>query len=115
MLIERLFKINNDQDPLAAYLGILSIICLVIAPFPWPYGYYQILKIVLFATNLFLGSVFYTCRSMGWLVACLFMGVIYNPIFPIYFHDKSLWTIINLITAIVVFIAVKARYRISNK
>ena len=70
--------------------------------FPMPYGYYNILKVV-----VFISSVFMTFRAMKTqnkqLVPWLFGGLalLYNPLMPVHLNEKSLWIIMNAITALI--------------
>ena len=67
-----------------------------------PYGYYNILKVV-----VFISSVFMTFRAMKTqnkqLVPWLFGGLalLYNPLMPVHLNEKSLWIIMNAITALI--------------
>ena len=82
---------------------IIPIVVMGIGFFQMPYGYYNLLRVIVcgcsayFAYNLF--------QKKDSLFAVIFCGiaVLYNPIAPVYLYDKGLWMIINVITAVLLF------------
>jgi len=84
---------------------ILSGILLLLAiPPVWPYGYYQLLRLLIFATSALVAWGFYKSKLTPW--AWIFGSVtfLFNPLIPIHF-DKSSWVPIDFISAMLFFLA----------
>ena len=80
---------------------IAPIVVMGIGFFPMPYGYYNILRVVVFVSSVFMiarAMKVQHKQSLPWL----FSGValLYNPILPIHLNDKSIWMIVNALTAV---------------
>lgn len=65
---------------------------------PWPYAYYQVLRLITLGC---LGFVLYRMLPWQWTwrrgVLAVVL-VIYNPVFPLHF-PREVWAVINVITA----------------
>ena len=65
-----------------------------------PIGYYTFLRIVItigavaVIINEFEGEV------TPWIVVFGIIGVIFNPIIPVYLHDRELWAVIDVVAAV---------------
>jgi hypothetical protein len=81
-----------------------------LAIFPWGYGYYQILRIVLCLSSAVVAYGFYKSQLSGWALALAAIAILFNPIFPIYMTRAS-WSRIDVITALLFFIASQAAKR----
>lgn len=78
-------------------LSYTSIIFLLLALLPMPYGYYTLLRLFLFITSCFYmfndseeekSNLFY-----GWLILML----LYNPIIPVYL-SRDIWQAVNILS-----------------
>ncbi len=85
-------------------LCIISGIMAFLAILPWPYGYYQLLRIVLCVSSAIVGYGFYKSKLSGWAMSFGVIAALFNPIFPIYMARAS-WTGIDLIVSLLFFIA----------
>ena len=77
-------------------LATISIFLLVLALFKLPYGYYTLLRLFLFITSccyLYNNSKQKSNLFYGWLI----LGLIYNPIIPIYL-GRDIWQVINILS-----------------
>lgn len=90
---------------------IASIVLLVLAIFPWPYGYYTILRLIVCLTSALLAWVSYKRHLTQWIWVMVLTAVVFNPVIVVHF-GKELWTIIDLITAIVFGIYFKKHKRV---
>jgi hypothetical protein len=78
----------------------ISLICAVLlflALIKLPIGYYTILRIV-----VTIGAVAIVAKEFKdginiWVIVFGFIAVIFNPILPVYLHDKAIWMPIDLI------------------
>lgn len=82
-------------------LSYISIIFLLLALLPMPYGYYTLLRLFIFITccsYIFNDSdekksnFFY-----GWLI----LGLIYNPIIPVHL-SRDIWQVVNILSILVI-------------
>lgn len=87
------------------WLCILSGIMLFLAiPPGWPYGFYQLLRFLIFVSSAVVSWGFYKSHLTSW--SFVFGGIVFlfNPLVPIHL-DKQSWVPIDFISAILFFIA----------
>ena len=81
---------------------ISPIVVMAVGVLPLPYVYYSLLRCVVCICALFF--VFKATKAnVSKMLVWLFGGIslLYNPILPIQLNEKSIWMIVNLITAII--------------
>lgn len=84
---------------------ILSGVLLLLAiPSGWPYSYYIFLRWFISIVGLYVAYAFYDSQLQSWALVFLSIGLLFNPIIPIYL-DKQSWVPIDLISAFLFFIA----------
>ncbi|MCL1663209.1 hypothetical protein M2T78_03025 [Elizabethkingia ursingii] len=82
------------------YFFFFCALCCFIAVLRLPIDYYTFLRIVIFIGagvalyHLFRNKIYY------WTVVFGFILILFNPIFPVYLHRKSLWMPLDIITGI---------------
>ncbi len=76
------------------------IVMLLAAALPWPYSYYLVLRVVVFAYCAFeaLAGPRRSADDRFWLAVFVVLALIYNPFFPSHL-DAEGWLIINLLSA----------------
>jgi len=79
---------------------VISIVMLLLAILPLPYGYYTLLRLVVCITVVLLAWQCYIKQKISWVWLLGFIALIFNPVFPLYF-EKGLWIVIDLIVAII--------------
>jgi hypothetical protein len=90
---------RSQRTPLQlAYLA--SITLLLLGILPWPYEFYNILRVAVFACSI---SYFTYMRKVPtydgkWMYVLGALTIIYNPIIPIHLGVQGVWTVINLVT-----------------
>ncbi|HNY25047.1 MAG TPA: hypothetical protein PKJ33_00660 [Alphaproteobacteria bacterium] len=77
---------------------ILACILLSIALLPLPYGYYQILRLVIFILSVWI-LIDSNNKEISLPIGLFITAIIYNPIYIIHF-EKSVWSLFNIITLI---------------
>lgn len=84
------------------FLWVAPITLLLLSFFPWPYGYYTFLRILVTGIAVYLAWVEYSIQNtMSFFSSAMsFLAVLFNPILPIYF-PKSLWGLIDVLSAVV--------------
>ena len=97
-------------NPSIYYAGIfLSLIAML----PFPVEYYTFHRIAMCIISIYIVIQSVGSNSPLWL---LFIGsaVLYNPIWPIYLYDKGTWLVINLVTAIAIYFALRSKIFYEN-
>ncbi|MCZ2223431.1 MAG: hypothetical protein LC122_07350 [Chitinophagales bacterium] len=87
-------------------LRLISGILLLIAIGSHPYSYYILLRWIVCGTSLFSGWVFSEIKQHNWAWAFFIIGILFNPIIPVYL-DKTSWVLIDLISAALLFYSLK--------
>ncbi|MEI8377936.1 MAG: DUF6804 family protein [bacterium] len=85
-----------------------NIAMLIAAFFQMPYGYYQLLKFVIFITTGVIGFDLYNkTQTISYkFIAYSLIALLYNPFINIHFEREN-WQIINIITIIMLFFYIK--------
>ena len=86
---------------------IAPVVALAIGVFPMPYGYYMLSR-----TIVFICAIYYAYQSnenskSGYIWLFGSIALLYNPLIPIHLGEKSLWLIVNIITALVFLLQLK--------
>ena len=79
----------------------IPALLLILAPiFPFPYGFYTLLRLVVSITSAFI--IFYIFKESKGIneisIIFSFILILYNPIFPVYL-TREIWMPINLVTS----------------
>lgn len=77
---------------------IATIVLLVLAIFPWPYGYYVFLRWVVFLVSGFLVYLSHNLKATVWVVLFTLIAILFNPIVRIPL-DRDVWQIVDLVAA----------------
>jgi hypothetical protein len=101
-------KSNQQILPLVKFTkipAIIAIVFLLLSFFDWSYGYYTFLRIITTGTLAYYAYYLISIKRQGfWLWAMILVAILFNPFIPVYIRDKSIWGIIDVITAIFLFI-----------
>lgn len=83
-----------------ASLWLVPAALLVAALFPWPYGYYDLLRLVVCAGSGWIAFEQWRHDDAisGWVVAFGATALLYNPILAIHL-TREIWTVFNIVTA----------------
>lgn len=77
----------------------ISVIFLLLAMLEgWAYGFFTLLRCVVFGTSAYLTWLAYTHEKEEWSWVFGFIAILFNPIIPIYLY-RELWVIIDLLVA----------------
>lgn len=82
-----------------AIISFLAAILLVVGCLRLPIGYYIFLRITVFFVSIVLILV---NREKGFSVAnivTILLGILFNPIIPVYLHNKTTWIAIDALAA----------------
>ncbi len=84
-------------------IGSGLLLLLAILSF-WPYGFYIFLRWMICFVSIYVAYGFYKSKLSGWMLIFGALAFVFNPIAPIYLN-KAIWIPIDLIGAILFFIA----------
>ena len=90
---------KNITDDKNKIFWLAPIVVLVIGIFPLPLGYYTLSRLVVCASALYFALSFYKKNDQRNLWIFGFIAVLYNPIIPFHLGEKSIWIVVNIITA----------------
>ncbi|MCY3817867.1 MAG: hypothetical protein OXH52_00680 [Gammaproteobacteria bacterium] len=67
---------------------------------PWPYGYYELLRLAVCAASAWIAYEQWRHDDgvSGWVVAFGGMAMLYNPLMPIHL-TREIWSVLNLASA----------------
>lgn len=83
------------------YPAIIASILLLASFFPWPYGYYTLLRWFTTGIAVYYAYLIYTTQKekIAWFWGLAIVAILFNPIAPIYLYDKIIWNIIDIVVA----------------
>ncbi len=84
----------------ATIICLITALLLVIGCFHLPIGYYTFLRIVVFVASI---VIIIDSHKMGFNYCNIttgIVGILFNPIIPVYLHSKMLWTVIDIIASV---------------
>jgi hypothetical protein len=79
----------------------------------WPYGYYMFLRLVVCGAAVFIAYKAYEQRKQVLAYTAGLLALLFNPVIPVHLN-KEMWAIIDLITAIIVFVSIWFLKEINN-
>ena len=87
---------------------IVGIFSMGVTIFPVPYGIYNLNRIIITAIAVYYAYYIYQIlkKQDFYFWALVFIAVLFNPIVPIHLNEKSIWLVIDLITAIFLIILI---------
>jgi hypothetical protein len=95
--------ISNQQSNYRILFSKIAVILLLVAIIPiWPYFFYQFLRFVVFGAAAFSANLYHKEKNTQWMILMIIIAIVFNPINPLYF-ERFLWSIIDLIVAVVFF------------
>lgn len=94
---------KNHAFTVTSMLRLISVFTLMLALLDQEYGFYIFLRWIVCITAVVSA---YEVRNRGkfWLLVFVFIGILFNPITPIYLN-KTVWRIIDIATAVTLAIA----------
>lgn len=93
---------------------ILSIALLLLAMFPFPYGYYVLLRLVVCLTAGFLAWCSYSANKNTWAWVMGFIVLFFNPIIPLHF-GREVWIVVDIAVAVIFSVFLFKNKKKSNR
>lgn len=109
------FYINmKNEYKTSLIVRLISGVMLLLAVGKHPYSYYAILRWIVSGSSLYSGWVLSKLQSHNWAWFFFMVGILFNPIFPVYL-DRSTWQVIDIIIAAVFAISLSIKNKIYEK
>ncbi len=70
-----------------------------------PYGFFTLLKLIVFFTNIYLVWLALKSKNLLWIWIYGLIVILFNPIIPIHF-ERDIWVIIDVFTAFLLIISI---------
>lgn len=83
----------------------IAIIFLVGAVFPWPIGYYTLLRFIVCGAAAYVAYLSYECKTVWAMWTFGIMAVLFNPIMKIYL-GRELWLLVDVVAAILFIVGI---------
>ena len=101
---------NNPttRPPLAIAIAPAAMMLIAIAPLP--YGYYQLLRLVVAACGIWIAYFAWQDGKGAWALVLGVTVLVFNPLVPIHF-DRQTWAVLNVVGALVFAAAGRALIR----
>lgn len=84
------------NDPSAASRLVAGIMLLITPLFGWPYGYYQLLRLVVTAVCGWHTVLCYQQSRVGWMCLMGISTLLFNPIFTVHL-TRAQWMPVDLV------------------
>ena len=85
-------------------VSIFAAFLLFLAIFHLPIGYYTFMRIGVSLSAFYLLNIEIKRGINIWVIIIGVIGVLFNPIFPVYLGSKSIWLPIDIITCVIFLI-----------
>lgn len=69
-----------------------------------PIGYYTVVRFVTTIAAIAIIVKEFDKEITPWIIVFGLIAIVFNPIFPVYLHDKSLWMVIDFIAGLLFLI-----------
>jgi hypothetical protein len=87
-------------------ITIIATTFLFIALFDnWPYGFFTLLRFVLFASTAYIAWIAYEQKKEKWVWIFGFLAVLFNPFIVIHLN-RELWNIIDIIVGLFLILSI---------
>lgn len=104
--ISKLWDRNMSLNKKKNIALLIAAVFLLIALFDgWPYGFFTLLRFVVFATSAYVAWMSYEAKKEKWVWIFGFLAVLFNPFIVIYLNRET-WSVIDFIVGIFMIISV---------
>lgn len=89
-------ELNKKKNIIVCIAALFLFVALIDG---WPYGFFTLLRFVVFAITAYVAWMAYEQQKEKWIWVFGFLAVLFNPFFPIYLN-RDLWSVIDLVTGL---------------
>jgi len=88
-------KLNKNKN----IAIVISVVFLFLAMIEgWPYGFFTLLRLVVFGTTVYLSWLAYKSKKQSWIWIFGFIALVFNPLIPLHL-GRDLWMVVDLLVA----------------
>ena len=85
---------------------LIAVAFLLLALFDgWPYGFFTVLRFVVFGATAYVARMAYEEKKEGWVWVFGFIAMLFNPIIPIYLTRET-WRVIDSFLVIILLLTI---------
>ena len=84
---------------------IVAAAFLILALLDWPYGYYQLLRLVVTGAAVWVAYILYTAKKTGLMITFIIIALLFNPLIPVHL-DRQTWKVIDLLCGLFFIITI---------
>lgn len=95
-------KLNTKKNFVLITASIVLLLALLDG---WQYGFFTILRFVVFASTAYVAYLAYQDRQEGWVWFLGAIAILFNPFIPIYL-TRDVWMVIDFITAVILIASI---------
>jgi len=99
----------ENEYSISAIFRLLSGVMLVLAIGTHPSLFYSLLRWTVACSALYSGWVISKLKKSNWAWALFIIGILFNPLIPIYL-DRSSWQIIDIVAAAIIFSSIAVKF-----
>ncbi|MCF7815717.1 MAG: hypothetical protein K9M10_03280 [Candidatus Pacebacteria bacterium] len=95
-------ELNKKKNIIVCIAALFLFVALIDG---LPYGFFTLLRFVVFAMTAYVAWIAYEQQKEKWIWIFGFLAVLFNPFFPIYLN-RGLWSIIDLLTGLFLVVSI---------
>ncbi|MDD2388996.1 MAG: hypothetical protein PHP23_04595 [Desulfobacterales bacterium] len=97
-------KVNKNKNVAI----IISVVFLFLAMIEgWPYGFFTLLRLVVFGTTVYLSWLAHRSERQVWTWTFGFISLVFNPLILLHL-GRDLWMVVDLLAAVFLIISIFA-------
>lgn len=97
-------ELKKTDNMKMKWICIASGVLLALGLLQWSYGYYTLLRWLIFGSAVLVAVRFYNSKLTGWTLIFGVISFLFNPIIPVYL-TRQIWAPIDLVGACLFFVA----------
>ncbi|MFA4907250.1 MAG: DUF6804 family protein [archaeon] len=95
-------KLNKNKN----IAIVISVVFLFLAMIEgWPYGFFTLLRLVVFGTTVYLSWLACKSKKQAWIWIFGFIALVFNPLIPLHL-GRDLWVVVDLLVAVFLIISI---------
>lgn len=94
---------NEKNKNVALAVSVIFLLLAIIGGLP--YGFYSLLRVIIFICGFFIAWLAYKTEQIFWLWSFVLITILFNPIIPVYL-DRNTWVVIDSVVGIFMAVAI---------
>ena len=97
-------KANKNKNIAVVISSVLLFLAMIEG---WPYGFFTLLRLVIFGTTVYLSWLAYKSERHAWIWIFGFIALVFNPLIPLHL-GRGLWVVVDLLVAVFLIVSIFA-------